>query len=176
MTGADFFIAVILFVLGWAGTTRGVIKEFFEFLIVTINPILCSYLYGPVGNLLTRYAHVPKGIAAIISFLFFFLLFAFILWVLAGNTEASANIPPHNGLNQLGGLVFALAKALVMIWVVLLGFSLIPMTKTGRAFFSKSFSVRMIESLNPTLDEILYATASRQAYQFIHPKIKKFNF
>lgn len=175
MSGADFFIIIVVAILTWVGATRGVIKEFFELMIVTLDVLLCTHLYGPLSDLLVK-AKLPVMTASTISYLFLFLLIAFTLWVVAGKAEASANIPPRNGGNQFGGALMAFVKSCILIWALLFMISTIPMTDNGKAFFAGSFCVRTLESLNPVVDQAFYAAGSERTYRWLHPRIKKFRF
>ena len=176
MTGADFFVFFIVLFFLWVGYQRGIIKEFFEFLILTVNVLICSWFYGPLSNLITQYLHIPVMTASVLCCLILFTAAAFIVWVLSGKAEAAANIPPSNSGSRLGGAVFGFAKGILIAWYLLLILSLIPYSSNGLKFFSDSEGVKIVQKLNPVMNELFHAAGSPRAYRFLHPMIENSNF
>jgi uncharacterized membrane protein required for colicin V production len=176
MTGADFFIIFIVLFFLWSGSHRGIIKEFFEFFILTANILICSWIYGPISDLLVKFAHFPAMTASVLVFIVLFLVAAFVVWVISGKVEVAANIPPSNGPYRFGGAVIGFAKGILITWYLLLVLSFIPYTLNGIRLFSDSEGVQIVQSLNPIMDSILQAGGSARAYRFFHPLIKDSNF
>ncbi|MCL5055617.1 MAG: CvpA family protein [Firmicutes bacterium] len=176
MTGADFFILFILLFFLWVGYQRGIIKEFFEFLILTVNVLICSWFYGPLSDLIAKYLHLPVMTSSVLCCFILFLILAFAVWVLSGKAEAAANIPPSHSGSRLGGAVFGFAKGALIAWYLLLILSLIPYSPNGLKFFSDSEGVKIVQNLNPVMNEFFHAAGSPRAYRFLHPLIKNSNF
>jgi len=148
---------------------RGIIMEFFEFLIVTFNVVLCTHFYGALEGLLHSLFGTPSMIAGILSFFVFYLIFSCALWIIAGNLEAKANIPPSFGVNRMGGAFFGFIKGAVVIWWGLFFLSLVPMTKDSRELLHNSPTINTIQSMTPSIDNCLEFGGSARAYRVLHP-------
>lgn len=169
----DFFILVAAVFFIWSGSSRGVIMELFEFLIVTLNVLLCSHLYGPLSYFFVTFIHTPSLVASVISYVFFFLLFAVILWILAGKAQIAANIRDSVGPNRFGGAVFGFLKGLLIVWAFLFALAQIPLSKDSLDVLHASPTVQAVQSLTGPIDSALETAGSKRAYHTMHPLLMK---
>ena len=155
------------------GSLRGIIKEFFELLIVSAGVLITTFIYPPISDLFVTYLHSPVLVASTVSFFAIFAVIAVTLWIYAGKAEIAANVPHTNIFNRIGGTFLALCKGAILLWALLFLFGVVDTDKDSRAFFRGSMSVVKIQELSPLIDNMFDTLGSRRAFRSILPLIKK---
>lgn len=173
MSWLDVLVVGFVVFFIWTGYSRGMIMEFFEFMIFSVNVVLSTHLYGFLSNLFVTFIHTPSLVASVISYLFFFSIVAVVLWVLAGKSEIAANIPPSFELGRLAGAFFAFVKAVLLAWAIFFGVSLIPLTDESKLVLHNSPTVHGVQSITLMVDSVLETLGSSRAYHTIHPLIQQ---
>ena len=119
MNSLDIIFLILIAVSVIYSSIRGLVREVFSFLAIILGFIGASHAYLPVANWLRKWMG-NESIAQILGFAILFLLIALCLGLLGRVLSSLVKKMDLSWADRLGGGVFGLLKALLLIAIILL--------------------------------------------------------
>jgi len=154
MNWLDIVILAIIFVSGFLGFTKGLVRSFFSLLGLTLGVKLASMYYFEVGQMLTFIPNETGMKAAG----FIIILFAVMLvaWIAGGLLRKIISLFGLKLVDHLGGAVLGLALGILSNTIILALLLTIPFSALRKFILTSgvaSFLVEKLASLFPFLPD-----------------------
>jgi membrane protein required for colicin V production len=151
MNTIDIGICFVLGIFGVKGFIRGIVVEIITLVGMVIAYIVSIREMGFFADILIKNIHMPPVVASTISFLIPFIVIVFLFRWLASALKLFARWTFIGWIDSLGGLVFGLFKGALIASLIILLFSLLPLSSEIYKLQKESFLFQPIRSVAPVV-------------------------
>lgn len=158
MVWPDILIAAVLLIAGLKGFKRGFIMELSGALALLLSLIVPWFYNGVFDEPLQNLTHAGPGAAHVIALFCVGVGTYLAVLLLARVLNTVAKLPVLGLGNAIAGAAVSLAKACVLIWLILYVALFFPLTPDVRADLHRSKAVAVFEMANDAIDSRIEAT------------------
>lgn len=175
MNTIDTCILIVLGIFGVKGFIRGIVIEIFTLIGMVIAYIIAIREMSFFSNLLVSKLHLPDILASSIAFLVLFIGIVFIIRWLASALKLFARWTFIGWLDSLGGVLFGLFKGALIASLVLLLFSLLPLSAEIQKQQKASLLFKPVRSVAPFVFNTIKRVIphSKDFYEELKESVKK---
>jgi len=168
MSWPDILAGAILLIAGLRGYKRGFILELSGAIALAASLIVPWFYRGSLDPFLAGALHLGSGSAHVVA-MFLVGLATYVAILLVARALSNVSKLPFLGLgNAIAGALVGVAKALVLIWLLLYVALFFPLSPDIRADLHRSVLVGYVTQPNDRIDNAIMGTFPWFARPFVH--------
>lgn len=155
MNGIDLIILVIIGFFCVKGLFRGLIIEVFTLLGLVVGYVIALREVGTAAGWFEKMFHLPDIVSSTLGFLLIFVLISLLFRLIAGIIRRFMRWTFIGWLDRGSGFLFGLFKGALVTSLLLLLFSLLPLSPEMRHMEDQSFLFKPVRSVAPAVFNFL---------------------